>query len=251
MQVNQVGKVNGRLLRWARDQLGLSARAVQARGGPSPAYQCEVEKGLKAEVSQDVLSSWVVALNVTEAFARGELDVYARDPTSCEGLAASVRHRIVAQAHPQMSMLERYRLALTYMADHAQRVPRLVLAHVLGVELQTLEGMILGHVRMSAMILKAIRDLTTLPDIFFATGRMPGSVRDALLDYLPVLERLHEAGISAEEFAQLAQAWINREHQAAANSQGFCLPADPRNAPGRVRALGLGRNQIRRQDGAG
>ncbi|HYG59275.1 MAG TPA: helix-turn-helix domain-containing protein, partial [Symbiobacteriaceae bacterium] len=75
--------VRGELLRWAREQQRLSLRQVAQRGGPCPAHQSEFERGKKRETTSRMLEHWVKALNVTEAFARGQVFRYLEGPDRC------------------------------------------------------------------------------------------------------------------------------------------------------------------------
>lgn len=152
-------------------------RWIQEHGGPSLGYQSEVETLKKREVSSEVLSTWLSLLNITEAFARGEIPTYAEDPNACRGLAGDVGALVQSGAPDlpdwgSLSTLDRARHLLHQVSARSAKLPRLVLAHTLGVELKSLEAMIDGTAPIVLHQLQALTGLTALPEEFFKTGRL-------------------------------------------------------------------------------
>lgn len=134
------GKVEGRRLKWAREQQRLTMREVQERGGPAPGYQSEVENGTKSEVSAEKLYGWCRALGVTPAFARGQIPrLEPSNPGRCRGLAGWVEPEIRQNFAEFEALLppERVRRVLRTIAN-SNDLPTVVLAFVLSLELPSL-----------------------------------------------------------------------------------------------------------------
>jgi transcriptional regulator with XRE-family HTH domain len=205
-----LGGIRGELLRWARTEQSLTMREVQRRGGPSPGYQSEVENGTKTEVRSSLLAAWVRALSVTEAFARGELPVYRHNPAQCIGLAAHAAFLISAKGHPDWPSLSpsaRVHRVLVLITQEPQTLPRIVLAHVLGLPVSSLERMIRGELSLLKEQMQALAVLTALPERFFKSGTLEpdqGELDDQ--EYLPVLRDARLAGITPEQLRE----WIRR-----------------------------------------
>jgi transcriptional regulator with XRE-family HTH domain len=168
--------VRGDLIQWTRKQQGMTMRTVCERGGPCPGYQSEVENLRKSEVGSKLLASWVTVLGVTQAFVRGEVPVYHIAPEDCRGLAADILSRVIEDGTcwVEVTVAKRASRILCLIADHSRQLPRVVLAYTLGVQLTTLDAMMLGqHPIISKAIMQALADLTTLPQPFFAYGILP------------------------------------------------------------------------------
>lgn len=205
-------KVQGELLQWAREQQELTMRWVNDQGGPSLGYQSEVERGIKQEVSSDVLAEWVRILGVTTPFARGQVPHFRENPAGCAGMARLVALSI-AQGPPDspdwkaMNPEERMREGLHLIVRECSNLPRVVLAHVLGVSLVTLDGMMLGSHPILREPAQAIAALTTLPDPFWVHGQVERpDESDLVARYLEPLRLARQAGITPEEMT----AWIRR-----------------------------------------
>lgn len=206
-------RVQGELLQWAREQQEMTMRWVNDRGGPSLGYQSEVERGIKQEVSSDVLAAWVAILGVTTPYARGHVPRFRDDPTGCAGLARPVALTIAegGRHHPDWKALhpeERMRQVLKLIVGDCPALPRVVLAHVLGVGVATLDAIMLGAHPIMREPAQAIAALTTLPDTFWVYGEIPQpGESELILRYLPAVRLAHHKGISPEEMA----AWIRRQ----------------------------------------
>lgn len=88
--LRSVSAVRGGLLHWARVQQAFTMRWVRDQGGPSPAFQSEIENGIKHVVSPAMLAPWITVLDVTEDFAQGKLPQYHQNPTVCFGLLKEI-----------------------------------------------------------------------------------------------------------------------------------------------------------------
>lgn len=205
-----LGGIRGDLLRWARTEQSLTMRDVQTRGGPSPGYQSEVENGAKTEVRSSLLAAWVRALGVTESFARGQLPVYRQSPDQCMGLAAHIAVLISAKGHPdwpRLSPIARAHRVLAMIAQQSRTLPHVVLAHVIGLSVSSLERMILGELSLMKEQMQALAVLTALPERFFKSGTLEpdqGELDDE--EYLPVLRDARSAGITPGQLRE----WIRR-----------------------------------------
>lgn len=226
-----ISRVHGDRLRWARVQQSLTMREVRVRGGPSLSYQSEVENGVKEEVHVDLLNAWVRALNVTEEFARGNIQRCDVDPEACRGLAEDVGELIASgrtdlPAWSSLTARDRTRHVLKLITFTSPRFPRVVLAYTLGLSLKTLDDMILGQHPVMKSHMQVISALTALPESFFTQGQLfaarsqvlPGwgdSAATALLtvqelqelvalrQYLPALRLARRAGITPSELQKL------------------------------------------------
>lgn len=208
-------RIRGDLLSKARREQNITMQWIRERGGPSPAYQCEVEHGTKTEVGSQVLGVWVRLLKVTEAFARGQVAQYHQDPVACRGLAAHVKERVVESGIPAsvwagMDPVVRARRILELVVQAPTPVPKAVLAHILGVRLEVVEGMLDGTLPIMPHTVKALSDITTLPDRFFRYGFID-SDRDTelLVKYGEALREADELGISADELGK----WVRRHRR--------------------------------------
>lgn len=208
-------RVHGSLLQWAREQQDLTMRWVKDQGGPSLGYQSEVERGIKQEVSSDVLASWVRILGVTTAFARGQVPRWRDNPNTCAGLAGAVA-LAVAEGRPpllawgSLSPTERVREVLRLIVKECPTLPRVVLAHLLGVSVATLDDMMLGVHPIMKESARAIAYLTTLPESFWLHGAVEQQEELALLvRYLGPLRLADQQGITPEEMT----AWIHRRRK--------------------------------------
>lgn len=212
-------QVVGKLLQWARDEQSYTMRWVHEHGGPSPGYQSEVERGLKQEVSSEVLGNWVHILGVTPAFARGQVPTYHENPIACAGLARSIALAIAEGRpdHPDWAALdpmERVRQVLCLISQQCHNLPRVVLAHVLGLSLPALDAMMLGHHPILREPAQAIALLTTLDDAFWHYGERELPDESTLLHrYLTPIRLANQVGITPEQMT----AWIRRRQRGASS----------------------------------
>lgn len=197
--------VRGSLLKWARRQQGLTMRQVRERGGPCPAYQSEVENGVKAEVTTELLLSWVGALGVTIAFARGDLPRVAQEPARCVGLAAGVIPHLEGRDWAALTPLDRTRQVLNLIPAACDHLPRLVLAHVMGLEREALEAMMGGSHPILQMPMEALCTMTTLSEGFFREGVGIPSDQADLEEYLPAVQLARRAGITPEQLVTVVR----------------------------------------------
>lgn len=208
-------RVHGALLQWAREQQDLTMRWVNDQGGPSLGYQSEVERGIKQEVSSEILASWVSILQVTSSFARGQVPTWREQPTACAGLARSVALALAEEPTPQtnwqaLSPQERMREVLRLIVRECPHLPRVVLAHVLGLSVATLDAMMLGTHPVMREPARAIAELTTLPDSFWLHGQLERPEESGLLArYLAPLRLAQQQGITPEQMT----AWIHRRRR--------------------------------------
>lgn len=152
-------------MRWVRDH-----------GGPSLGYQSEVEHRKKDEVRSGLLMTWAGILNVTEAFARGQVPRYADGRVACRGIAADVAALVAADPAwlAGLEPLQRCREVLRLIADRSKQTPRVVLAHVLGLTLRSLDAMLVGDIPVARDLIPAMADLTTVPESFLRSGEVGG-----------------------------------------------------------------------------
>lgn len=197
--------VRGACLKWARRQQGLTMRQVRERGGPCPAYQSEVENGLKAEVTTELLVAWVGALGVTIAFARGDLPRFPEEPGRCVGLAAGVIPHLEGRNWTALTPLERARQVLRLIPQACDHLPRLVLAHVMGLERETLEAMMEGTHPILQMPMESLCAMTTLSEGFFREGIGIPSEQADLDEYLPAVQLARRAGITPEQLVAMVR----------------------------------------------
>lgn len=187
-------------MRWVNDQ-----------GGPSLGYQSEVERGIKQEVSSDVLASWVRILGVTPPFARGQVPRWRDQPAACAGMARQVALALAEGRAGyldwrSLSAHDRMREALRLVVRECHHLPRVVLAHVLGLSLATLDDMMMGNHPIMKEPARAVADLTTLPDSFWLHGELerPGEA-DLVARYLEPLRLAEQQGITPEEMTDWIQ----------------------------------------------
>ena len=197
--------IRGELLKWAREQRGLTMRNVYDAGGPSVSYQCEVEKGRKRNVHGEKLSRWLRVLDVPEAFVRGNRQPYHEAPAETKGLAADIRDELLAlQATPRWAAMrtqERLRTVLQRLT-RARHLTTLVLAYVLGLDLDALDAMLTGTLDIPKDQVGAIADLTLLDPADLLEGVSDRQLIDA---YGPVMRLAFLRGIPAEAF----QRWLD------------------------------------------
>ncbi len=179
-------------------------RWVHDNGGPSLGYQSEVERNKKQEVRSDLLARWTRLLNITVPFARGQIPRYHDNPRACQGLAADIRELIVNSADTAvwavMPATQRPREVLRLIASQSVNLPRVVVAHTLGVELRTLEAMMDCSHPIQQEHLTAMIGLTTLPAHFFKTGMLYDSLMEL---YRSPLQLAHAEGVTPEELVEL------------------------------------------------
>lgn len=204
----KLGSVRGDLIRWARMAQDLTMRGVKDRGGPCLGYQSEVENAKKAEVRSEVLAGWIWALNVTESFVRGHMPRYLENPVACRGLAADVGELIqtgVAGAGwKALSPLDRTREVLALISLRSEKLPRVVLAYVLGLELTSLDATITGGQPVVHDLMQAIGALTGLPDGYFKSWQADTS-REEPAGYAAVFSLAQREGVTPEELQELLQ----------------------------------------------
>jgi hypothetical protein len=186
------------LIKWAREEQGLTMRWVAEHGGPCLGYQSEVENKKKAEVRSDKLTRWIKALNVTEQFVRGHIQRYLDEPAACRGLAADVGKMVLESGRnwTTLTVGERAREVLCLISRESRQLPRVVLAHVLGVELRSLDALMSGEMPFAPLLVKALSDLTTLPESFYTHGIREMVAAEAQADYTVVIEVARQEGIS-------------------------------------------------------
>jgi transcriptional regulator with XRE-family HTH domain len=169
------GKVVGRLLRWAREEQRLTMREVQQRGGPAPGYQSEIEKGQKDEVSAEKLHAWCRILNVTPAFARGQVPrLEPSTPGRCRGLAGWVEPEIRAKLSEFQALIpvERVRRVLR-MIVNSPDLPPVVLAHVMAMSVQSLLDLLYDPMVFPTEVqMKQVAILAAMPTRFFRFGEL-------------------------------------------------------------------------------
>ncbi|HYF94144.1 MAG TPA: hypothetical protein VD969_18155 [Symbiobacteriaceae bacterium] len=202
------GSLRGDLIKWAREEQRLTMRWVADHGGPCLGYQSEVENKKKAEVRWDKLTPWIKALQVTEPFVRGHLPRYIDDAGACRGLAADVGTMIHEGADDwaALAFSERARQVLCLISRESRQLPRVVLAYVLGLELQSLDALMSGRLPFVPFQIKALGDLTTLPESFFSYGiRETAVAAETPAAYAPAVEAARRRGISPEALLQLIE----------------------------------------------
>jgi hypothetical protein len=199
--------LRGDLIKWAREEQGLTMRWVADHGGPCLGYQSEVENKKKAEVRWDKLTSWMRALNVTEAFVRGQIPRYNDDPDGCRGLAADTGKAVKESERDwaSFSIGERARQVLCLISRESRKLPRVVLAHVLGLELRTLDALMSGELPFVPHQIKALSELTTLPEAFFTHGVREMVAAESPADYATVIEVARQRGISPSDLLHLIE----------------------------------------------
>lgn len=177
-------------------------RWVADHGGPCLGYQSEVENKKKAEVRWDKLTPWIKALNITEPFVRGIIPRYIDDPAGCRGLAADVGQLIRESSENWAALTfgERARQVLCLISRESQKLPRVVLAHTLSLELQTLEAYMSGQLGFLPHLVKALSDLTALPDSFFTHGIL---MEESQADYAEAVEVARQHRISPADLIRL------------------------------------------------
>lgn len=178
------GSLRGDLIKWAREEQQLTMRWVADHGGPCLGYQSEVENQKKAEVRSEILSAWIRAINVTEPFVRGHVPRYLVDPDRCQGMAADVGRLIASgQAGPRdwtaLTALERARETLCLISRESRQLPRVVLGHVLGLSLESLDAIMAGSLPVVKDLMLALVALTGLPESFFTHGILPVDADEA------------------------------------------------------------------------
>lgn len=218
-------KVRGDLIHWAREQKGWSMRQVHSLKGPCPAFQSEVERGIKPEVSRKMLIRWATLLGVTPRFLCGEVPRYADSPELCAGLARGVAPKLRQEVTGGLAT-ERIAKALRLISLHSEHLPPLVLAWCLNLELRTLDAIIAGEVKPTIHLARAVAALCSLDLDSLLTGgstayqqvmesaRQQGVSPQALVelleykDLLPALRRIRRAGKGLDDLAR----WLNAEN---------------------------------------
>lgn len=199
--------VEGSLLRWAREQQGLTMREIAQRCGIAIGYQSEVENGKKADIRSSRLAAWLECLNVTEAFARGEIPSYQKQPEACFGLAADVTP-LLTFLRPQsssesMSADQRVRMALQSISESSRRLPRVVLSYVLGVDVTTLDAMIGGELSTGGYIVRATADLLAVPETDLMDRVIVADSAGVFQALLPAITLALQAQVSTEELKEM------------------------------------------------
>jgi hypothetical protein len=183
-------------------------RVVRERGGPCLGYQSEVEHGKKIEVHSDVLLAWVDILEITPDFARGHLVPYAEDKTACKGKAGDIAALIYGRRPDlpdwkSLDALPRLRAVLRLIVNESKHLPRVVLAYVLSMGLDNLDGLLVGTVPPTKEVKEAVEALTTLPSTFFKYGEIEDAV--LLEEYLPAILLAQRAGMTCEALQRLIE----------------------------------------------
>jgi transcriptional regulator with XRE-family HTH domain len=204
-----VGAIRGDLLKWARNERGLSLRKLSAQIGVAFSYLSELENGKKTAVRTDRLVLLVEALGVTDAFARGRMPRYLNDPAACRGLAGACINRVSSELESdtwtRLSVSARLGRVLSLVAEHSASLPRLVLAYVLGISLESLEGYIQGAFQAPPRhLLTAVSDLIGLPETVFMGGRTQSLEPERILnELLPAIEMAVRAKVPTGELKAL------------------------------------------------
>jgi transcriptional regulator with XRE-family HTH domain len=164
----------GDLLRWARIEKKQTLREVQVGSGLSFSYLCELERGTKREIRSEKLSKVVRYLGITEAFARGHVPCFKEEPRKCRGLAAEVGAEVLRDFSPDLwtdrTTGQRCTEVIRRIVETPE-MPKLVLAYVLGISLDSLEGFLMGEFAVPPVLLvERLSELTTLPMPFFRHG---------------------------------------------------------------------------------
>lgn len=212
----KLGSVRGDLIKWARQSQDLTMRWVRDHGGPCLGYQSEVENAKKAEVRFEVLAGWIGALNVTEAFVRGHIPSYLENPEACRGLAADVGELIRSgragrRSWESLTPMDRVREVLALIRRHSDRkLPRVVLAYVLGLEPDSLDATLTGGQPIVQKLMEAIAVMTTLPDSFFRQGRLESEPL-APSGYLAVMDEARQYGLTPDELREMIRRYRKDE----------------------------------------
>jgi transcriptional regulator with XRE-family HTH domain len=160
-------RLRGDLIRWAREQQGLTMKDVHARAGITPGYQSEVERGDKNEVSCNYLSRWLRTLHINELFAHGQIPRYREDPNRVHGLGMDAHPCLKAYLESEEGRRDRatrwVAKALQLVSAHSDRVPRVVLAYVMDLSVDTLDNMMLGQILVNRAQVKILAHLLGLP----------------------------------------------------------------------------------------
>lgn len=201
----EVGPIRGDLIKWAREQRGLTLRAVYDQGGPSIGFQSEIENGRKREVHKNKLDRWLEILGASEAFIRGAYTPYHKDQAAAKGLASDMTDSIRAlQAGPEWGYMSTNARLITVMRSitKARKLSALILAHVLSLDLVALEHMLAGTHPIPKEQIGAMADLVLL-----RPAELLAAVPDQhLLDqYGPVMRLALEKGVPAD----LIQQWLD------------------------------------------
>ena len=208
--------VQGDRLRWARTQQGLTLRWIHKHDGPSLGYLSEIENGKKTEVHSDVLLTLTRLLRVTPAFVRGQVPRFDEHPAACRGLAGEVavlvrENRADLPDWTALEPMERARQVLCLIARKSPKLPRVVLAWVLNLELDTLDGIMTGTQPLMKELLLALEELTTLPAGFFQHGLTTGEHLAPMAqpvdeEYQAVIRDAKEKSITPSQLRRLLDA---------------------------------------------
>lgn len=214
-------RVRGDLLRWARNQRGLSLRHVKTLGGPSIAFQCEIENHKKTEVSTKVLERWVEVLGVTVDFAQGRVPRFVGEEQACRGFLREVAAKIragepEAPDWPRLSATERVRRVLRLAV--AELGSDLGLAHLLGLDIQALQAMMAGQVLIQPEMLHTVAHVSTLPLDFLKRGVRQNDEETPLAAFREGIRLALQKQITPSELQWVISQWEK-------------LPADLRRPP--------------------
>lgn len=156
------GPIRGDIIRWVREQKELPMREIRRLGGPTPAYQSNVENGTKENVHADMLARWLEILGVNEAFVRGRFAPYHLAPERCRGLFADIGKAARGEgAWSQAGAPERCQRLLLLIE---RRVGALAASYTLGLDLRAFEEMTEGRLSVPESQIKALADLTSLEE---------------------------------------------------------------------------------------
>jgi transcriptional regulator with XRE-family HTH domain len=195
--------VLGELLRFARKQQGITMQQVEMRGGPVRGYQSPVERGQKRNVSSAMLIKWLDILQISAAFARGEIGRYHSEPDACRGLGRDVGDmvRSAAETWDTMSPLQRQRRVLTLLATRSKHFNRVALAYALDLDLPGLKAMMAGERPIPPAQIRALAEITTVAEQFF----MGGIPDDLVVAYQPAILRAWRKGLSPDVVDRLIE----------------------------------------------
>lgn len=163
-EVLSISGLNGRLIRWAREQLNLSVRQVRDLGGPATGYQSEIENGGKRNPTAAVRQRWFEILQIPESFARGEIPRYSDQPALCVGLAADVGRQLVNDpSWRAQSPVQRTLTVLRQVCCGSQKLTKTAVAYVLGFSVEGLDDLLAGKWPVGRQQVEVLAVLTDIP----------------------------------------------------------------------------------------
>jgi transcriptional regulator with XRE-family HTH domain len=200
--------VCGDRIRFARKQQNLTMRQVAKNGGPCPSFQSEVENGRKKTVGAELLKVWAKNLNVPTDFPSGRPPCYHIDRNGCVGLArdvgAWVRKQLYATELSVSDASVWRRLVLRQIARNTNIFTPVSLAYTLNLDLAVLERMEEGRVDIPYAQIRALADLTELPESWLMDGDTTELVVESYRDAIILA---HRKGISPKQLLVRINEW--------------------------------------------